>query len=359
MEEQQHNSYSSKYLCKLLVEYRRPILIILAVAALCAIVFSAPHFITPLYKSTTVIYPTSSNSTSKVLISTTYQSDKDIMNFGEDEQTEQMLQVLNSNRVRDKVISRFNLMEHYNIKGNSKYPFTKLNKLYDSRIKFRRTEYNAVKITVLDPDPALAAQMANDIAEIYDSTMNQIQKEVAVKAFRLVEEEYNNLCAEMAQLEDSLNTLRKLGVFDYESQVEMLSQQLAVELGKGNTQGINNIQKQLDVIAEYGGASYAINERLDNDRLQLSLVKSKYEEAKMDATQDIPRKFVVTSAFQAERKSYPVRWIIVVVTVLSTFLLLIFCIVAYDRSKGFFRHMAETEAATKGKTEKGGPQHQH
>ena len=339
--------------------YRRPILIILAVAAFCAIIFSAPYFITPLYKSTTVVYPTSSNSTSKVLISTTYQSEKDIMNFGEDEQTEQMLQVMNSNRVRDKVISRFNLMEHYNIKPDSKYPYTKLNKLYDARIKFRRTEYNAVRITVLDSDPALAAQMANDIAEIFDSTMNQIQKEVAVKAFHLVEDEYNTLCAEMAQLEDSLNILRKLGVFDYESQVEMLSQQLAVELGKGNTQGINNIQKQLDVIAEYGGASYAINERLDNDRLQLSLVKSKYEEAKMDATQDIPRKFVVTSAFQAERKSYPVRWIIVVVTVLSTFLLLIFCIVAYDRSKGFFRHMAETEAATKGKTEKDGPQHQH
>ena len=329
-----------------MVDYRRPILIILAVAALCAVIFSAPFFITPLYKSTTVIYPTSSNSTSKVLISTTYQSEKDIMNFGEDEQTEQMLQVLNSNRVRDKVISRFNLMEHYNIKPDSKYPYTRLNKLYDSRIKFRRTEYNAVKITVLDSDPALSARMANDIAEIFDSTMNQIQKEVAVKAFRLVEDEYNLLCAEMAQLEDSLNTLRKLGVFDYESQVEMLSRQMAVELGKGNTQGIRNIQEQLDILAEYGGASYAINERLDNDRLQLSLVKSKYEEAKMDATQDIPRKFVVTSAFQAERKSYPVRWIIVVVTVLSTFLLLLFCIVAYDRSRHFFRDKAEKGAAS-------------
>ena len=273
MDDRQPNSYSSKYLCRLLVDYRRPILIILAVAAFCAVIFSAPFFITPLYKSTTVIYPTSSNSTSKVLISTTYQSEKDIMNFGEDEQAEQMLQVLNSNRVRDKVISRFNLMEHYNIKPDSKYPYTRLNKLYDSRIKFRRTEYNAVKITVLDSDPALSARMANDIAEIFDSTMNQIQKEVAVKAFRLVEDEYNLLCAEMAQLEDSLNTLRKLGVFDYESQVEMLSQQLAVELGKGNTQGIKNIQSQLDILAEYGGASYAINERLDNDRLQLSLVK--------------------------------------------------------------------------------------
>ena len=347
MEEQQHNTYNSKYLCKLLVEYRKPILLILAVAALCAVIFSAPFFITPLFKSTTIIYPTSSNSISKVLISTTYQSEKDIMNFGEDEQTEQMLQVLNSNRVRDKVISRFNLMEHYNIKPDSKYPYTKLNKLYDARIKFRRTEYNAVKITVLDSDAALSARIANEIAEIFDSTMNQMQKEVAVKAFRLVEEEYTTLWNEMHQLEDSLNTLRKLGVFDYESQVEMLSQQMAVELGKGNTQGINNIQKQLDILAEYGGASYAINERLDNDRLQLSLVKSKYEEAKMDATQDIPHKFVVTSAFQAERKSYPIRWIIVVVTVLSTFLLLIFCIVFYDRSKDFFRREAEKNSVVK------------
>jgi capsular polysaccharide biosynthesis protein len=332
------------------VNYRKPILIILALAALCAIIFSAPYFITPLYKSTTVIYPTSSNSISKVLISTTYQSDKDLMNIGEDEQTEQMLQVLNSNRVRDRVISRFNLMEHYNIKSNSKYPITKLNKLYDTRIKFRRTEYNAVKITVLDSDAALSAQIANEIAEIFDSTMNQMQKEVAVEAFRIVEQEYNTLVSEMDMLEDSLNTLRKLGVFDYESQVEMLSQQLAVELGRGNSQGVKSIQEQLDVLAEYGGASYAINERLDNDRLQLSLVKSKYEEAKVDATEFIPHKFVVTSAFQAERKSYPVRWIIVVVTVLSTLLLLIFCIVVYDRSKGFFRHKADQEAASKGNT---------
>ena len=100
-----------------------------------------------------------------------------------------------------------------------------------------------------------------------------------------------------------------------------------------------------NVLAEYGGASYAINERLDNDRLQLSLVKSKYEEAKVDATEFIPHKFVVTSAFKAERKSYPVRWIIVVVTLLSTFLLLLFCVVIYDRSRGFFRYKAEEGAA--------------
>ena len=337
---QKDTSFSSKYLCRLLVEYRKSVLIILIAAALLAVLFSSPLFITPLYKSTAILYPTSSNSISKVLISTTFQSNNDIMNFGESEQTEQMLQVLNSNRIRDKVMERYHLMEHYGIKPDSRYPYTKLNKLYDSRIKFRRTEYNAVKITVLDSDAELAATMANDIAELFDTTMNTMQKEVAVKAFKLVETEYNSLCAEMAALEDSLNTLRKLGVFDYEAQAEMLSQQLAVELGKSNTQGVKNIQDQLDILAEYGGAYYAITEKLDHDRLQLSLVKTKYEEAKVDATEDIPHKFVVTSAFKAEHKSYPIRWIIVTVTVVATFLLLLLLLAVFDRYGSFFRRKA-------------------
>lgn len=340
MDDKPKDTYSSKNLVGLLAEYWKSVLIILTVAALLAVLFSSPLFITPLYKSTAILYPTSSNSISKVLISTTYQSDKDILEFGENEQTEQMLQVLNSNRIRDKVIAKYQLMEHYGIKPNSKYPYTKLNKLYDSRIKFRRTEYNAVRIIVLDSDPALAAEIANDIAELFDSTMNTMQKEVAVKAYRLVESEYNSLCAEMAALEDSLNTLRALGVFDYESQVEMLSQQLAVELGKGNKQGVKNIQDYLDVLARYGGAYYAISERLDHDRLQLSLVKTKYEEAKVDATEDVPHKFLVTSAFKAEHKTYPIRWIIVTITVIATFVLILLTLGLMDRYGDFFRKKA-------------------
>ena len=144
----------------------------------------------------------------------------------------------------------------------------------------------------------------------------------------------------MAALEDSLNTLRSLGVFYYESQVEMLSQQLAVELGKGNMQGVKNIQNYLDILAQYGGAYYAISERLDHDRLQLSLVKTKYEEAKVDATENVPHKFVVTSAFKAEHKSYPIRWIIVTITVLATFILLLMVLVILDRYGCFFRKEA-------------------
>lgn len=349
MNETQNDTFNTKYLCRLLMKYRKSILIVLVVAALLAFFFSSPWFITPLYKSSVILYPTSSNSISKVLISTTFQTDKDILEFGETEQTEQMLQILNSDRIRRIIIKRHNLMDHYGIKPTQKYPITKLNKLYDKRIKFRKTEYNAVKITVMDSDPEIAARIANDITDLYDSTMNTMQKEVAIQAFQLVEAEYNSLCAEMTALEDSLNVLRSHGVFDYESQVEMLSQQLAVELGKGNNQGVKNIQNQLDILAKYGGAYYAISEKLDHDRLQLSLIKTKYEEAKVDATQDIPHKFVVNTATPAEQKDSPKRLLIVILTVFATFVLLIMLLGLFDRYGSFFHEEAN---GAKNKTQK-------
>ena len=60
----------------------------------------------------------------------------------------------------------------------------------------------------------------------------------------------------------------------------------------------------------------------------------------MDATEDIPHKFVVTSAFKAEHKSYPIRWIIVTITVISTFLLLVLLLAVFERYGGFFRSKA-------------------
>ncbi len=51
----------------------------------------------------------------------------------------------------------------------------------------------AVKITVFDTDPQMAADMANDIAALLDSTRNFMQKERAVKAFQIVNEEYISL----------------------------------------------------------------------------------------------------------------------------------------------------------------------
>lgn len=313
-----------------MIQWRKPLLYVTLAALIISIVFSSPLFITPKYKSTVIMFPTSSNSISKALLSETTGEKQDILEFGEEEQTEQMLQILSSNLIRDRIIIKYNLMEHYEIKPNAKYKYTKLYETYEENVTFRRTEYMAVKITVFDKDPVLAAKMANDIAELMDSTKNVMQKDRALKAFQIVEAEYLKLRTEVQQMEDSLSRLRELGVHDYETQAEMINQQLAIELAKGNKSGIKALEDKLAMLAKYGGPYVSLRDALEHDKKQLSEVKTKFEEAKIDATEVLPQKFVVNKAYVAEKKSYPVRWIIVLISVLSAFLLSVIVLAVLD-----------------------------
>ena len=314
--------------------WRKPLIIIPLIALIASGFFSGPTFITPKYKSTVILFPTSTNSISKALLAERAGEKQDVMQFGEDEQAEQLLQILNSNKIRDKIIDKYHLMEHYEIKENAKYRFTKLYDSYSENITFRRTEYMAVKITVLDKDAQMAADIANDIANELDSTKNAIQKERAIKAFRIVETEYLKQKAYIFMMEDSLTKLRELGVHDYESQAEMINRQLAIELAKGNKSGIDALEKKLEVLAKYGGPYVSIRDALEFEKKQLSVVRSKYDEAKIDAEEVLPQKFVVDTAYKAEKKSYPVRWIIVLISVVSSFLLVVLILAVFDSLSG-------------------------
>ncbi|PID94008.1 MAG: hypothetical protein CSA95_05045 [Bacteroidetes bacterium] len=322
--------FSSLNLLAYLYKWRRPILIMTGVAFVLSVLFSCPLFITPKFSSSVILFPTSSNSISKALLTERVDSKQDILQFGEDEQVEQMLQILASNRIRDRIIEKYDLLSHYRIKPTEKYRHTKLIKEYESNIKFRRTEYMGVLIRVMDHDADTAALIANDIAELLDSTKSEMQHARARRALQIVEEEYYQLRDEVQRMEDSLTILRHFGVHDYETQAEMINQQLAIEIAKGNNSGVKALEKKLEILATYGGPYVSLRDQLEHEKKQLSHIKAKYEEAKVDAEQVLPQKFVVSRAFRAEKKSYPVRWLIVLVTTLGAFFLTILVILIVD-----------------------------
>ena len=323
-------SFNSSNLITFLYKWRRPIQILTGIAFLASIIFSGPSFITPKYRSTVILFPTSSNSVSKALLTERVDIKQDILQFGEDEQVEQMLQILSSNRIRDRVVEKYDLFAHYNIDDEERFRYTKLYREYDNSIKFRRTEYMGVKITVLDRDPIMSANIANDIADLLDSTKNEMQKFRARKALQIVEGEYAQLKDEVRLMEDSLTVLRHLGVHDYETQAEMINQQLAIEIAKGNKPGVDALDQKLEVLAKYGGPYVSLRDELEHEKKQLSMIKTKFEEAKVDAEEILPQKFVVSRAFEAERKSYPVRWLIVLLSTLGTLFLTIITILIVD-----------------------------
>lgn len=320
--------FDSINLLSFLYKWRKTVLIITLIGTLVSVVVS--YFIEPKFKSTVILFPTSTASVSKALLSENQGQKQDILQFGEEEEAEQMLQILNSDEIRTRICVKYDLMNHYDIDTTDKFKRTKLFNEFQDNITFKRTEFMSVKIDVLDKDPNTAALIANDIAKLLDSTKTRMQKERAREALRIVEKEYFDRLNEIKQMDDSIATLNQLGIYDYESQSEVISGQYAIAIAKGDARAIKALEEKLKVISNYGSAYVSIRDNLEFEREHLILLKTKYKEAKVDAEQALPNKFIVNNAFPAEKKSYPVRWLIVVVSALSTFLFAVLLVVGIE-----------------------------
>ncbi len=330
--------FDSSNLVIFLYRWRNPLFIVMVVALVGSWFFSLPWFITPKYKSTVIMFPASSSSISKSLLNEQSVKGQDITAFGEDDQAEQLLQILNSNKIRDRVMRKFSLMKHYEIDSTSDVKYSNLFKEYDNNITFRRTEFMAVQISVYDTDPQMAADIANTIASLLDSAKNDMMRQRSVKGFQVVEAEYNLLKAEKDKIVDSLITLGSLGVNDVEYQSQVLNQQNAIAIMNGNKPAQAALQKKLDILGKYGGIYMALKSGLEFKTEQLILLETKYKQAKVDAEENLPQKFVVSDAFKAERKSYPIRWLIIMVSTVAALFMAIIVIMIMEKISAYNSH---------------------
>lgn len=346
--------------------WRKPLLITTFSAALLAFVFSGPAFIVPKYRSSVVFFPPATNSLSKVLFEENTSEKQDLMAFGTEEEAEQLLQLLNSDAIRDAIIKKYDLSTHYGIPTTSEYPLTLLYEEYRDNISFSRTEFMSVRIDVLDKDPQTAADIANDIAALLDSAKNSIRRSRAQEASNILSKACEEKSAAIRIKEDSLKALREMGVMDYISQSAVYSEQfakayaalnqedaaLAVLENAGNMDGIDTailrtkarragaaagvkaFRGKLDQLASHGGASVALGEELEADRKELFRMRQQLDRLKVDTEQGLSNKFVVNKATKAERKSTPVRWLIVLSTAFGTFVLSFMLLLLMERFRG-------------------------
>lgn len=331
MEKNTNFDFRSFNLLVFLYRKRKVLMIVTAVAAIASIVVSL--VITPKYQSSMVFFPATNTSASKALIADNMFSTKDILKFGDEEEVEQLLQVLQSDEIKNRIIEKYDLMEHYDIDKDSKYKYSALDRQYYNNINFRKTKYMSIEVSVLDKDPELAAAIANDIGRYLDSTMNNMQNEMADEAFQIVKREYLSLKKDIKELEDSLQDIRQQGLYDYETQAKALNDAYAQALANNQMQEARRIEKRLKVLSDYGAIYQSLNERLQHENERLSQMKSKYQEARVDAKNDLPHKFIVNNAYVPERKAKPVRSLIVIVSTLSAFVMcvLILMLIEYIR----------------------------
>ncbi len=325
-------NFNSTNLILYLYSKRKPLILIASLAAIVSVIISLT--IAPRYRSTVIMFPASGISISQALVSTTSDNQRSgILSFGEEEEVEQLLQILHSGEIKQKLVQKFNLFEHYDIGKDAKYKYTLLNARLKNNISFRKTEYMSVSISVLDEDPQIAADMANEIAALLDSTMNRMQKKRAEDAFQIVSNEYILLQSEIKEIEDSLTSLGKLGIYNVEAQSVGLNEAWLNALSKGNTSLAKKLEKQIEILGKYGGNFSFLKEFLEDESERLSLLKDKYTRAKVDAAQNLPHTFIVDKAEKAEKKAYPKKSLIVLISVFSALLFGIFGLIFIDTIK--------------------------
>lgn len=287
----------------------------------------AAFVITPLFKSEVILFPAITNSPSKALLNEQATGRDDILALGDEEDSEQLLQMLHSDKIRDRVAQRFDLLEAYEIKPDHPHKNTLLRKAYEQHITFEHTKFSSIRIEVMDKDAVRAAAIANFITDQVDTVWKEMAVERALKGYTLVKTKVEGLESDIAMMTDSMRILRELGVHDYRTQTERYNEYMGAAIVKGDQRAIKEFEERFKVLAKYGGDYVRLEDRLSSEIKRLSVLRMKLEQAQADMESDLPHKFVVNRAQPADKKSYPLRWLIVAMSTVSAFLLALLLIV--------------------------------
>ena len=291
-----------------------------------AIAFGLSYLITPLYLSTAIIFPAASSSVS---FSEQRNTKASSMDFGEEEQAEQLVQILQSAQIKDLIVEKFDLMKHYNISESDGYKYDKLNKAYEGHFSFERTRFGSIKIDVLDRDPKLAARMANEIVSLIDTVKNNIIRKRTLPAFEITKRKKEQLENEINALLNEMDSLSKLGVVS----LDVRSRLFQALVDSKNPQEKKLLQKKIEINSLLGSTFDGLERKRNEKITKLEDFKVAYEQAESDAATDFSHKFVVQRATVADKKDQPKRLIITIIAAIGSFIFIVFSLLLIDRYK--------------------------
>ena len=202
---------------------------------------------------------------------------------------------------------------HYEVDKASKNARTYVIEEYKEKVLFKKSEYLSIEVIVYDTEPAMAANIANSIGELLDSTQNRIQKERAIRGLEILDDKLMELNNSIELLEDSLDKFHRLGVLDFNSQVAVYSEYYAQAVSAGKTKAAQQLKLNLDLIAENGVEFVALQRDIESLKLIKGDLEVQYFSMKIDAEEDFIHKFVVNNAEKPELKSKPKRLVFVIV----------------------------------------------
>jgi tyrosine-protein kinase Etk/Wzc len=303
---------------------RKILMITTGIVMVCSVIVSL--LLTPVYRSTAVVFPA---ATSTVSFSEQRNAKAASMDFGEEEQAEQLVQILQSSRIRDKIVEQFDLMNHYDISSSDANKHFKLVEKYNDNFLFVRTRYGSIQIDVLDTDPQLAADMANKIVDLIDTVKNEMIRERTLPAYEINKRKKEQMEDDREFVLAKLDSLAELGVVSLEGRTNLFQ----AYVDSKSAQEKAEIKKTIDVNLKHGsqfdGLEFIRNEKI----MKLEEFMVSYEQAESDANTAFNHKFIVERAVVADKKDKPKRMIIVLLATIGSFVFMVFALLINERIK--------------------------
>ena len=304
------NNFNNLSLVQIILKWKWHIAIITLAAAICGAIFSSSMFITPLFKSEAVAYPAN------------------ISPYSDESETEQMLQIINSQSITDSIIEKYDLWTDYKIDKNYKFARTYMLNEYRSKIKIGKTPYEAVSITVMDKDPMVACNIAKDILKFYDQKVHDLHTQKVAEVVAMYDMQLKLKQRDIDSLKQDLTNLAtKYGVLNYSGQLR--------EVTRGFINGSSKATDLKSNLEQYGADAVDLETKIIAEANTYSLIKRDYEQNLRFFNSHLTYSNIVTEPFPADKKAFPVRWVVVALSALGALLLSIVVIFIIENRNRF------------------------
>ncbi|MEO5674297.1 MAG: hypothetical protein ABIQ74_06595 [Chitinophagales bacterium] len=302
---------------KVIWKWRKPILIVEGIALAGSIIISDPHIMPPYYQAGSSFYPLNPNMTS----SGTLFSGGDNYMFGGSSDVDRVLSIAGSAPLKLYIVNKFHLFEHYKIdSAKETYPMYTVLKDFDKNYIYQKNDKGAVTINILDHDRFLAAQMVNEIVNKVDQINRDLLNENKNQILAIYQNKLKNKEKEVKDLTDTIFNLKQK--YNLYTDIDDLPAQIK-DAQSSTGSAYDAASERVKVMEEKKKG--AIRE-LNNNIVQ-------FEQYSASITSDVPTLFILEKAFPAERKSKPIRWIIVLGSLLVAFILASLAVLLIERSK--------------------------
>ena len=313
-----NNFFDNQRILKLIWDRKIHFIIIGLIAIVLSAIFSGPAFIQPKFKSTARIYPINT------------------FVFSEESETEQMLEIVNSNDVRLKMIDAFDLYDVYKINREDPHKYTYIIDEYQTNVGARKTEFETVEIKVLDHDPQRASDMCDSIITFYNIKTRELFK---AKEKEMVDILWNGMERKHKELDSVIVELDKIrkeyGILDYKGQVPEITRGYmnALATGRGSTADAKKIEKLYNNISKEGSKAIWLESRFNYLSSAIDSLNTEYDFYLSEYEKEITYCHVVEYPVPADKKSYPVRWLIVAFSTISAIFLALLVFLVLDYRK--------------------------